>query len=370
MSKFVVVFVLVCLSSCSTLRHSLTLESVKPVEKKMQIVWNKNNDPGYDTGNLPIALNSPLIYEGIVYTGHNAGKFIAYELENGREIWSKNDSSTYHSSPIAYKDQILYGTVQGRVYSRNYLTGQEKFVVDLGASVESEGVIHNGRALFHLRNHQIFCLDVETGKILWAYKRSVPYLTTIQRVSKPIVYKDKVIVGFADGSVAALSLDEGLLVWESKVSNGAKFVDVDNSPVLVDDKLYVNSIPGPESILDANTGNIIRKSEIVASRSPLVIQNKLLFALTNGSLLLTDLQLNPITERKITTDAISNIVEWKGEYLLTTVRGQLLLVNKQNFDVIEQMHLGHSYSAVFGAVSVAEDKVALLSSRNRLIILK
>ena len=54
---------------------------------KLHHLWTKNNDPVHFTGNLPIALNSPLAYEGLVYVGHNGGKMIAYDLENGKKVW-------------------------------------------------------------------------------------------------------------------------------------------------------------------------------------------------------------------------------------------------------------------------------------------
>lgn len=191
------------LGSCSALKSYYPKAEV-PNKPMFNPSWVKNLDPMYDSGNLPIALQSPLIHEGIVYVGSNAGFMQAYELENGKMVWSEKDDSTYHSSPVVYKDQVVYGTVQGRVISRHYTTGKIKYSVDLGASVETKGVIYKGRILFQLRNHQVFCLDVETGKILWGYKRSVSFVTTLQRSSTPVVYKDKVLVGFADGSFAAL----------------------------------------------------------------------------------------------------------------------------------------------------------------------
>src|SRR5690606_9929908 len=117
--------------------------------------------------------------------------------------------------------------VEGRVFARHYLTGQLKYAVDLGASVETEGAVYKGRILFQLRNHQIFALDALTGKILWGHKRSVPFMTTLQRASTPAFVDNKVIVGMADGVVVALSLDDGSLLWERKIGTAAKFVDVD-----------------------------------------------------------------------------------------------------------------------------------------------
>src|SRR5512135_948219 len=122
---------LVLLSSCSGLKNIIHGEA--PEVSKLSPIWIKDMDPSYESGNLPIGLQSPLIHEGIVYVGNNSGFMQAFELENGKPVWSEFDGSTYNAAPVAYKDQIVYGTVQGRVISRQYTTGKIKYSVDLGA---------------------------------------------------------------------------------------------------------------------------------------------------------------------------------------------------------------------------------------------
>lgn len=363
------IFSIGLLTSCSSLQQYMPKADV--VEKsKMTPAWIKNLDPNYDSGNLPIALQSPLINEGIVYAGHNTGFMQAYELENGRVVWSEFDGSTYHAGAIAYKDQVIYGTVQGRVISRQGITGKIKYSVDLGASVETKGVVYNGRIFFQLRNHQVFCLDVETGKIIWGYKRSVPYLTTLQRASAPVVYKDKILVGFADGTFAALSLDEGVLLYETKLSTASKFVDVDNSPFIYEDRVYISPIGGMLSLIDPNTGKILRTADFSTSRAPVMRDDQLIFGTPNGELLLTDKNLNQINKIKISKGAITSIVVFKTFFAVSTTIGEVKLVEQKGLNVIETYKLGHAYSAVFGEMMTTGDALAVLSSRNRLFLFK
>jgi outer membrane protein assembly factor BamB len=294
----------------------------------------------------------------------------AYELENGKPVWSEVDGSTYHAAPVAFKDQIIYGTVQGRVISRHYTTGKIKYSVDLGASIETKAVINQGRAYFQLRNHQIFCIDVETGKILWGYKRSVPYLTTLQRASTPLIYKDRVLVGMADGTMLALSTDEGVMLYETKLSTASKFIDVDNSPIILNDKVYIGAVGGPLSLLEANTGKIIRRGDFIASRSPYIDPalkgEQLLFGTPNGELVLTDKNLTILSKSKISKGVITGIAPFKQGLAVSTTAGEILFVDPKTLAVIEKFNLGHSYSAVFGDLESHDGYLSLLSSRNRL----
>ena len=327
--------------SCTTLKQ-FTPEGERVKAKHLTPAWIKNLDPDYDSGNLPIGLQSPLIHEGIVYAGHNNGHMQAFELDNGRLIWSENDRSAFHAGAVAYKDQVIYGTVQGRVNSRHGILGTLKYSVDLGAAVETRGVIAGGRIFFQLRNHQIFCLDVETGKIIWAYKRSVPYLTTLQRASTPVVYKDKLLVGFADGSITALSIEEGVVLFETKLSQASKFVDVDNAPFVLNDKVYISAVGNPLSLLEANTGKILKAADFLASRAPLVREEQLLFGTSNGEIIVTDKNLNVLQSVKVSGGVITSLVAYKNFYAVSTTTGEILLLDNRTLAITEKFSLGHA----------------------------
>lgn len=361
------------LSSCTSM--NTTMKKLIPTadgrqEAVMTAAWIKNLDPVYDSGNLPIALQSPLISEGIVYAGHNTGYMQAYELDNGKLVWSEYDGSAYHAGAVAYKDQVIYGTVQGRVISRQGITGAIKYSVDLGASVETRGVVYNGRIFFQLRNHQVFCLDVETGKIIWGYKRSVPYLTTLQRASTPIVYKDKILVGFADGTFAGLSMDEGVLLFDTKLSTASKFVDVDNTPFIYQDRVYISPANGALSLIDPNTGKVLRTADFSTSRAPISRDDQLIFGTPNGELILTDKNLNPLKTVKVSNGVVTSIVPFKTYYAVSTTTGELKLVDQKNLEVVYTYKFGHAYSAVFGEMMTTGDNLAVLTSRNRLFLFK
>lgn len=365
----VLIALLFVLFGCSTMKK-VGFTGVKPPTTYLKPAWIKDLDPAYETGNLPIGLQTALIHDGIVYAGHNQGFMQAFELDNGRLIWSGDDGSQYHSGAIAYNDQIIYGTQEGRVISRHGVIGAIKYSVDLGSPVESVGTINNGRIYFHLRNHQVMALDVETGKILWGYKRAVPYLTTLQRSSTPIVFNDKVLVGFADGSLVALSAEEGVVLYEVKVSAASKFMDVDNRVTLLGDKLVISANSDFVLMLDPNTGATLRTSNFTTTREPMIRGDQLIFGNFDGELIVADKNLQEMSRSKISNNSITNIVHFKNLYVVTTTGGDVVLVDPQSLKVMETFNLGHSYSAVFGTVVSDGTDMAIISSRNRLYFFK
>ncbi len=333
-----------------------------------KVLWAKNLDPKYETGNLPVSLNSPAVHDGIIYLGSLKGDITAYSIDNGKEIWSFNEKRPLFGRPALFKDQVIYGGNDGRLFSRHYMTGKLKYAVDLGAAIESDPIFYRGRILLHLRNHKLISLDALTGKILWAYRRSVPFTTTVQGVSRPTAINDRVYVGFADGYVVAFSLEDGLLLWERKISTGSKFIDVDISPTIVGNNLYVASRVGTLVIIDPKTGAVKRKLKYDVSRAPLVTKGGTYIGTKDGFIAQIELTGDLLRKTQISKKLISNILTLKNYLIVTSTDRMLYIVDKKDFSVIDRFDLGSFASSVYGRAVVEEDKLVLFSSRNRLYV--
>ena len=360
---------LLIVSSCSSIKKVLKIEGVKPAKNPLMVRWAKNLDPSYSTGNLPIGLGAPLIHEDIVFMGSSDGVMTAYSLDRGRVLWEVDEGRALGAKGTFYKDHLIYGSLDGRVYSRHYLSHKLNYAIDLGSSVEDAPTIYKGRAIFHLRNHKLVCLDAETGKILWAYKRSVPYNTTIQRVSAPMVLNGTIYVGFADGVLAAFNLDDGLMLWETALSRGTKFVDVDTSPVMVGGLIWASPLTGPLSMVDPKTGVVKRTLSYRPSRKPIAYGDFVFIGTLDGDLVkLSKSTTAEISSIKVTKRAITSIITWKSKVAAATTDGLIHLIDPQTMKIEKTFSLGSAFSTIFGDMSSSDNYLAAYSARNRLYI--
>jgi outer membrane protein assembly factor BamB len=367
------VLLLLSLVGCATLPDPSSLIAPRTSAPEKEIftpAWINNLDPKHDTGNLPIALNWPLAHEELLFVGDNSGVMRAFDIKTGQPAWSAVDRGGYHAGPVIDGEVIYYGNVDGRLYARNWRSGNLLYSIDLGASIETAPVIARGRLLVHARNHKIFCLDARTGKIIWAYKRSVPQLTTIQRSSRPYVSGQKVFVGFADGFMSAFSLEEGVLLWERKVALGNKFVDVDSSPIIFEGRLITGPLQGPMTVLSPGNGNVFRTIPVTISRAPLVIGKRLFAPTVDGELIEFDRNFKEVRKIRLTNAVLGDVVEWKDGLAVGAADGRIFAVSKDDLSVRATYYLGHTYSAVFGPMAQGQGMLAVLSSRNRLYVFK
>ena len=367
--SFSLIVMIFFLLSCSQFQR-IGFKGVKENQSAFRIAWSKNLDTQSNTGNLPIALNAPLIHENFLYIGDNSGYIRAYNLKDGREIWSQKEKTFYHTRPVVSGKTLLYGDVDGRVYARNRLTGRLKYSIDLGASVESWPLVYKGRAFFHTRNHQLFSLDLETGKILWSYKRSIPQIITLQGASRPLVYKGKLFVGLADGTLCSFSLEEGALLWERNISQGEKFIDIDMDPVVFNGHIYIGTLSGNLHVFDGDTGQLLKIIPDRVHYSPQIVDGRLVYSTNRGEVVALNQSEKEVARSQIAPKTpLGSIALWKNALIVSSLTGNIHLLDKKTYRPLEQHSLGgHAYSAVFWPIQVTKDTLAVFSSRNRLYV--
>lgn len=362
---------LIFLSSCAQLdKVSKYLDPPDREDRTFVARWIKSLDPIYNAGNLPIGTSSPLIYEDILFMGNLRGEMVAYSLSNGRPIWTINENQPINAPAAIFNDLIVYGTKEGRLFARNYYDGKLVYAIDLNTPIESAPVFHAGRMFIHLRDHRIVSLDAATGKVFWSYKRSVPYPTTLQRVSKVLPYENKIIVGFADGNVSALSMEEGVILWEQRISSGVKFVDVDIQPIYFSNYIVAGAAAGELKFINPENGVIVRSIPLTIQARPIKIKNVLVVGTVFGEIALVDNTGKILKRRKLLDNGIGSLALWKGGIVATTMSKEVLFVDPKELDIKSRYDLGHEQSAVFGDISVKNGFMTFYSSRNRLYVFK
>jgi outer membrane protein assembly factor BamB len=378
MPKFVFsgffVIIALLLQGCSHLPEVTGVSPKQMNRFNYAIRWAYNHDPISDTGNTPISFLSPAIQDGKVFIGSLAGTFHSYDLVNGKELWKMTEKSSVSNAAAFYKDQVLYGTAEGRVVARKMSNGELVYAVDVSLeAVESTVVVARGRGLVQTRDHKLVCFDILTGKILWNYSRAVAFDTTLQRVSTPTTLDEKVYVGFADGFVVSFNIEDGSIFWEKNISRGSKFVDVDMKPLLYQNKILIASHSGNFMVLEAASGKTLVQTPYLIYRSPILIGDILYLGTQDGKLVKLDAQSMQELASIDLKEPIFSIASW-GEHdehiAVPTIKGNVYFVNSDNLKVVSKLALGTKNSIVYGEMAVLGTRLSVSTSRNRIYLLE
>ena len=362
-------YALIGFIGCSSFKQ-LREKVVTPVkgDKYFYATWGKNLDPSYLSGNVPIHLNGPALYDGNIYIGHSGKGFLSIEERDGAVIWFADEDEDYTSSPVVYGDSIIYGTTSGRIKSRKLINGELNFELDVGASVDGTPVVTSGRLFVQLRNHQIFSLDASTGKILWSYKKSVAKKTTIQGVGKGVVVNNLVIYGFADGDLVAFRVETGDVVWEKPVGKpNSKFMDLNTNIIKLKGVICTSDSVGNLYFINAKTGEIVNQVSSSASTNLVSVGDKIYFGDYQGGLNFIDQNYEVIGLKRVSKHTITRIGLWKNSIVSGDIKGNITSLSLNESNNIHRKHLGNDLSAIFTKPEVgALGGLVLYTSRGRL----
>ncbi len=208
------------------------------------------------------------------------------EPASGAVEWEVKTNGGFFAGPTVQDGVVYVPGGDGTLRALRARTGEEVWHWAAGEELVTSPVIVGTRLLVASQSETVFSVALETGKWQWQYRRDAPTGFTIRGVSRPTVRDGLVYQGFADGALVALNLEDGVALWERKltVSGGKEFLDIDSSAVLDDENhLFVASYKDGIYGLNAKSGEL-SWSNNRAGITSLALEKGTLYATGDGRL--------------------------------------------------------------------------------------
>jgi outer membrane protein assembly factor BamB len=202
-------------------------------------------DTGHQRWTFPIhfeGLGEPFVDKGIVY--FIAGNNVAYALEaqSGKQLWlyNRRDASSLSirgGSRPATDDKFVYiGFSDGYIVALEKNRGQVQWEAKINNNkrfrdVDSGPVLEKGLMYVTSYDGGLYCLNTQTGKILWENKDG--------GFSSPLLYKDYLIYTTSGGKVMAVKKATGETVWTRTLTG-----QIATRPALINDLLVFGEYDG------------------------------------------------------------------------------------------------------------------------------
>ena len=169
----------------------------------------------------------------------------------------------------------------------------------------------------------------------------------------------------------AFSAHDGSLLWESKLSEGAKFVDIDTEPRLIFGKMFVGVSEGGVFVLNPKNGKVLSKLPFTSLRSLKLIEDKIFIGTKKGKLVVLDESFRSIKESSTLDGAVTDFALWKDRYIIVgTMSGTLYALDRKSLKAIDHLNFGYSGTPHFNETSIDGSFLSVLSTRNRLHLIK
>lgn len=262
----------VSLSGCgggSTLVQPEPLTELPHPAYHMQVLWHANGGSGagkYASGFVPA------VASGRVYTANRDGEVVARALDDGHRVWHVHTDRHLISGPSVADGMLLMGTRNGRVIALSADDGSKDWSADLSSEVIAAPAGTADIAVARTVDGHVAALDMASGDRLWSIEASVPNLT-MRGTASPVIQGDTVYVGMDNGKVQALDLETGEQRWEQTValpkgrSELDRIVDVDANPLVDGNTVYAISAGGSLVAMNINGGQILWKHKVASEKN-------------------------------------------------------------------------------------------------------
>ncbi|WP_416305377.1 outer membrane protein assembly factor BamB [Neptunicella sp. SCSIO 80796] len=203
------------------------------------------------------------------------------------KLWKEGESARIAGGLVVAYEKVFLGTENGTVIALNEKTGEVVWQVRVNGEVIASPAVDTGLVVVNTTAGVMFALDAENGEEKWRYESEVPPLS-LRGVSTPTMAGGGVLVGTAMGKLAVVLAETGQVAWEQVVASPTgsteldRIADIDVQPLVLGGIAYVVSFDGTLAAVELRSGRIIWKREYKSYRN-LVIEGNSLYVVDNDS---------------------------------------------------------------------------------------
>ena len=263
----------VALSGCGTLAGWLGDDEDAPAPAELTKVqpgididtlWSRSSTSG--EGERRLELRASAAGTRVVAAGHD-GDVAAHDPFTGEQLWETDTDVSISGGPGAGSGLVVVGSSGGDVVALAGENGAVMWRAQVSSEVLSAPAVSERTVVVRTIDGKLFGLDTANGGRVWVYDRTVPALT-LRGTSAPVIAGGLVIAGFDSGHLAAVSLVDGRLIWETHVAAPTgrteleRLADIDADPVVSDGVVYAASYQGRVAAFDLATGRTLWRREM------------------------------------------------------------------------------------------------------------
>lgn len=209
----------------------------------------------------------PAFQNNTLFTTDQAGQVTAVDATTGKVRWITRTGLNTTSGPGLGDTTVLIAGHDGDVMALDQTDGKRRWLSRVSSEILSPPTASNGIVLVKSIDGELTALSEAEGQLLWKYIQNEPTLF-LRSGSAPKVAKNNVFVGFSNGNLAKLTLNQGNLLWKRTIAipSGSfaiqRMVDIDADPSIVDHRIYVATYQGKIAALEIGSGQEIWSTDI------------------------------------------------------------------------------------------------------------
>lgn len=358
------------------------------VAADLRVDWRANVGRGSDRSS---ALTTPPVASADkIFTIDSRQVIVATDANTGRRVWSeriesgsRRDNTGVGSGIGLDGDTLVIASAYGFVAALDANTGNEIWRTNTEAPMTGSPTIKDGRVFVSSNNNEVLALDLETGTVIWS-DQAIAETARVLGSPSPAAVEEILVAPYSSGEVIAYLAANGRRLWSEALSTAGQFTpissinDIGARPILGGGLVFAASQSGVLAAIDGRTGNRVWQQPIGTTQAP-ALAGEYLFVVgveaelacikagTGQVVWVKSLEKFKNEEKQRGRITYAGPVIANNRILIASSQGQLLAFDPQTGDETDRLKLG---DPVYIEPIAVQDKLVILTDDARLIAIR
>ncbi len=259
-------FFVVSLNACSTFFDKDNTPTPSPLvdftqQVPVKSLWYKGTGRG---ANLKLA---PTLSGNTIFTASQNGVVSANDSLTGKSFWQTNTGSDITGGTAVDANYVYVGGREGNVYALNQANGSIAWKATSSSEILAPAASNGNTVLVKTIDGRVTAFSTADGHELWKYQETEPSLI-LRGSSAPQIARGSAIVGFENGDLVKLTLNNGREEWQRTIADAQglfaiqRMIDIDADPIILGNRVYAATYQGRIAALDLSSGEELWNHDI------------------------------------------------------------------------------------------------------------
>ena len=235
--------------------------SILKFDSKSKLIWKKNYYTKSEKKLKPMLSISS--YKNYLVIVDNLAKYYALDIKTGNLIWMQNNIAPFNSQIKIFDERIFVIDFKNVLRCYSLTDGKEFWSVKTDNSfVKSQKklslVIFDKKVFFNNTLGDVSAVDIYSGKLIWqtpTQASSILESSFQLKTSDLVIANKRILVSNNKNEFYSLDIKTGTTIWKKRINSSVK-------PTVIDNLIFTVSESGFLIIFEANTGDIVRITNV------------------------------------------------------------------------------------------------------------
>jgi len=326
-------------------------------------------------------ISSPIVYKNNIIFADNNGTIFSVNLA-GKINWKKNIykkifKKVYKNLVFNInKNNIYIADNIGFIYSINLENGKLNWIKNHGIPLKSNIKVFENKIFLINQDNRIFCLNTEDGSKFWDVRSIESFIKLQNFLPSGLLNNGNLLVINSSGELLKIDSKSGRIFWSLNTLGAILMHDTDffsSSEIVISDNNAFFSVKSSFFSVNLDTGYVNWRQKVSSVATPIIDKENIFILTSNGYFVILDKNTGKIISSKNILKVlkknkqntkVAGFIMGSGKIYSTTSNGYLVIISPISGNAEYFKKIG---DPIIASPVISDGKLYILTKNSRII---